>query len=77
MSCCAILVNFHTADLIEGAVRSLKVSPRCDEIIIVDNSDSREEWERLNSRISGSAKILSNAGNQGFAKACNLAFQSS
>ena len=77
MSCCAILVNFHTAELIEGAVASLTTSPRCSEVIVVDNSDSPEEWERLNARIGGLAKIIRNTRNQGFAKACNLAFQSS
>lgn len=77
MTCCAILVNFHTAALIEGAVTSLTTSPQCNEIIVVDNSDSAEEWERLNARIGGMAKTIRNVGNQGFAKACNLAFQSS
>ena len=77
MSCCAILVNFHTVGLIEDAVASLLTSPRCNEIIVVDNSDSPEEWERLNAKIGGLAKIIRNTGNQGFAKACNLAFQTS
>lgn len=75
MKISALLVNYHTAPLLAGAVASLLAQPDIDglEIIVADNSESDEEYARLRSLLPASVQTVQNARNTGFAAACNAA----
>jgi N-acetylglucosaminyl-diphospho-decaprenol L-rhamnosyltransferase len=40
------MVNFHSSELVEKSISSLPPA-LCETIIVLDNSDDREEWARL------------------------------
>lgn len=80
MKISAILVNYHSAELLAGAVASLAGQEAPDEleIIVVDNSESEAEFGRLRTLITPLAprvRLIRNPRNTGFAAACNTAFQ--
>lgn len=75
MSCLAILVNYHCAQLIVGAVGSLAEDPECDLIHVVDNSESAAEEAWLRQNLPARVKLIVSPKNIGFARACNLALK--
>ena len=75
MSCLAILVNYHCAKLIVGAVESLAEDPECDLIHVVDNSGSEAEEAWLRQNLPARVKLIVSPQNVGFAQACNLALE--
>jgi len=75
MTCLAILVNYHCAQLIVDAVKSIADDSECDWIYVVDNSESEVEAEWLRQNLPAKAKLLVSAHNIGFGCACNLALE--
>lgn len=75
MTVSALLVNYHTAPLLADAVASLLAQRDINglEIIVVDNSESDEEYASLQRLLPPSVQTLQNASNTGFAAACNSA----
>lgn len=73
MNCQAILVNYHGAELICDAVRSLGHSPGL-RVDVVDNSVADQEAEFLRTHLPPSTGLLTPERNLGFGQACNLAF---
>lgn len=68
MTCCAIIVNYHTERFLPRLVQNLMQEPEVSEIVIVDNSD----------RLTGvqafplsECRVICNACNKGFAAAVN------
>lgn len=77
MKISAILVNYHSADLLAGAVASIQAQETEDEleIIVVDNSESATEFAHLQSLLGPAVTLIRNPHNSGFAAACNTAFK--
>jgi len=73
MRCLAILVNYHCTNLVIEAANSLAADPECDEIRIVDNSESEIEVNRLILRLPAKTVLMVSKCNLGFAQACNWA----
>ena len=73
-----IFVNYHGASLTKAAIESVieKSSGFSYEIIVVDNSQSKEEIEAL-TRISKDVKVIDSHSNLGFGKANNLGVEHS
>lgn len=70
-----IIVNYFSANLTGKAVRSVLQENEDLEVLIVDNSTSREERDKLEKLPeAGKLRLLFNPNNAGFAKACNQAF---
>lgn len=69
-----IFVNYKTAKLVEDVIESiaLKSSGFSYEIIIVDNSNDEEEWEKISKLENSYIKIIDAKSNLGFGKANNL-----
>jgi GT2 family glycosyltransferase len=73
-----IIVNYHSAQLTERAVRSVFQENEELEVLIVDNSTTPEEREYLHTAFDGQkATLIFNERNVGFAVACNQAFSAS
>ncbi len=69
-----IFVNFKTAKMTKAAIESV-ISKSCGfsfEIIIVDNSESKEEWDEIERLENDFTKIIDAKSNLGFGKANNL-----
>ncbi|MBF0344466.1 MAG: glycosyltransferase family 2 protein [Nitrospirae bacterium] len=67
-----IIVNYHTADFVHRCVGSiLNSSNDSVEIIVVDNSSTPSEAERLVALTDAGVKLVFNQDNPGFACACN------
>jgi GT2 family glycosyltransferase len=75
MTCLAILVNYHCAQLIVDAVKSIADDSECDWIHVVDNSESEVEAEWLIQNLHPKAKLFVSKKNIGFGRACNLALE--
>lgn len=77
MKTSAILVNYHSAALLAGAVASIQAQETPDEreIIVVDNSESDTEFAYLKSLLGSQVNLIRNPRNSGFAAACNTAFR--
>lgn len=76
MKCLAILVNYHSADLLLQAVGSLVNGPdagACDRICVLDNSVCALEAQRLRLQLPPQVLLVVAERNLGFAAACNLA----
>lgn len=70
-----IIVNYFSADLTGKALRSVLLENEKAEIIIIDNSTTREERQKLEKLPEAeNLRLLFNPDNVGFAKACNQAF---
>jgi GT2 family glycosyltransferase len=71
-----IIVNYHSAALTKKAVHSVFASDEETEVVVVDNSATEEERERLGElRNEGRLTLILNSQNEGFAKACNRAYE--
>ncbi len=68
MTCCAIIVNYHTRQFLPGLLKSLKQAPEITDIIIVDNSRqlTGSQPEPLSE-----CRIICNESNWGFGAAVN------
>ena len=75
MKCLAILVNYHCADLLLQAVRSLANDADCERLCVVDNSDCATQAEHLRAHLPPRALLLVAERNLGFGSACNLAWE--
>ena len=75
MTCLAILVNYHCAQLIVDAVKSIADDAECDWIHVVDNSQSEAEAEWLRRHLPPKVRLLVSEQNIGFGRACNLALE--
>lgn len=76
MKLSALLVNYHSAELLAGAVASILAQdlPTAPEVIVVDNSESETEFAHLRSLLDARVTLIRNPANTGFAAACNTAF---
>ncbi|KJU86786.1 Glycosyl transferase family 2 [Candidatus Magnetobacterium bavaricum] len=67
-----IIVNYKTAEFVLRCVDSIFAGDVSGvEVIVVDNSSDRAETERLETLTVSGARVIFNAGNCGFARACN------
>ncbi|MBF0593046.1 MAG: glycosyltransferase family 2 protein [Nitrospirae bacterium] len=67
-----IVVNYRAAEFVLGCVDSILAGDAGGvEVIVVDNSSTQAETERLETLANRGVKLIFNAGNPGFAKACN------
>lgn len=69
-----IFVNYKTSSLVHDAIHSVKEhsSDFSYEIIVVDNSESEEEFNKLNDLESDDVHLIDAKSNLGFGKANNL-----
>ncbi len=76
MKTLAIIVNYKVAELAAKAARSILQSESSGpvQVVIVDNSESDIEAERLNRLSSDRVHIIINQKNVGFGRASNIAF---
>jgi GT2 family glycosyltransferase len=67
----AVIVNYHTYDLVATCVRALQASTLAPaEIVVVDNESDPERLAALQNALPG-VRTLANEGNEGYARACN------
>ena len=73
----AIIVNYKVAGLTLRAVQSVLDSASLGpvQVVVVDNSEDKEEAERLCSNLPSGVELLVSPENMGFGRACNLAFE--
>jgi len=73
----AIIVNYQVADLTIQAVRSVLDSDCTGgcRVVVVDNSESLLEEQKLRTRLPREVELLVPAENLGFGRACNLALK--
>jgi GT2 family glycosyltransferase len=73
----AITVNYKSRDLTFQAVQSILDSASLGpvQVVVVDNSDDKDEAERLRQGLSPGVALLLSPKNIGFGCACNLAFE--
>ena len=70
-----LIVNYHCAALTSRAVSSVLRECPSAEVIVVDNSESPEEAERLRQALSANCRLIIAERNLGFGRGCNLAYQ--
>lgn len=72
-----ITVNFKSSGLTLRAVQSVLESASLGpvQMVVVDNSEDKEEAERLRSGLPPGVALLLSPENFGFGRACNLAFE--
>ncbi len=77
MKTLAIIVNYKSRDLtlkaVDSVLKSLSMGPV--EIVVVDNSEDKDEAAILRSNLAPEVKLLVSAENLGFGRACNVAFE--
>jgi GT2 family glycosyltransferase len=73
----AIVVNYKVAGLTLRAVQSVLDSASLGpvHVVVVDNSEDKEEAERLRSNLPSGVELLVSQENIGFGRACNQAFE--
>ena len=79
MKTLAIIVNYKSVDFILKAVRSVLDSESLGpvQVVVVDNSEDRNEAERLRSFLPSGVALHVNPENVGFGRACNFVFEES
>lgn len=77
MKTVAITVNYKSAALTQRAVQSVLDSASLGpvQMVVVDNSEDKEEAERLREGLPPGVALLLSPENIGFGRACNLAFK--
>jgi len=72
-----IIVNYRSRDLtldaVDSVLKSVSIGPV--EIVVVDNSEDKDEAAILRSHLPAEVKLLVSPENLGFGRACNLAFE--
>lgn len=73
----AIIVNYRSRDLTLNAVDSVLKSESIGpvDIVVVDNSEDKDEATILRSNLPPGVKLLVSPENLGFGRACNMAFE--
>jgi GT2 family glycosyltransferase len=73
----AIIVNYRSRDLTLDAVDSVLKSESIGpvDIVVVDNSEDKDEAAILRSHLPAEVRLLVSPENLGFGRACNLAFE--
>jgi GT2 family glycosyltransferase len=73
----AIIVNYKAAGLTLQAVQSVKDSASLGpvQVVVVDNSEDKDEAERLRLNLPSGVVLRVSPENIGFGRACNLAFE--
>ena len=73
----AIIVNYKAAGLTLRAVKSVLDSASLGpvHVVVVDNSEDKDESERLRLNLPSGVELLVSPENIGFGRACNLAFE--
>ena len=69
-----IIVNFHSAYLTKRAVESVFSDNENTEVFVIDNTATPDEQYTLQSILPHGINLIFNERNEGFAKACNMAF---
>ena len=70
----AVVVSFHTGDILNACLTRLLECPRCEEVILVDNGNRDDvvrnllAWQTAEPRL----KLVTGHGNIGFGRGCNL-----
>lgn len=77
MDVCAVLVNYRGAEEVAAAAASVLADSPAVELVVVDNSESPDEAQRLRARLPPQARLIVAPHNLGFGAACNLALQTS
>ena len=69
-----IFVNYKSPEMTLNAVDSVIANSQgfSYEIIVVDNSDDKQEFEKLNNLLIGKANVIDAKGNLGFGKGNNV-----
>lgn len=77
MKTLAIIVNYKSAALTKQAVQSILDAESLGmvRVVVVDNSEEKEEAERLRSCLPPGVFLLVSPQNIGFGSACNLAYE--
>ncbi len=73
MTVSAVIVNYHTAAFLPGAVKDLTGDPNVQQILIADNSGELSRGSGL--RDAPLVEIISNEVNRGFGAAANQAIE--
>ncbi len=70
----AVVVSFHTGPVLNQCLTALLEAPLCGEIVLVNNSNSRDVTTALTARARTEPKLtlIDGHGNIGFGSACNL-----
>ena len=73
----AIIVNYKAADLTLRAAQSVHDSASLGpvQVVVVDNSENKDESERLRLNLPSGVVLRVSPENIGFGRACNLAFE--
>ncbi|QFY88982.1 glycosyltransferase family 2 protein [Magnetovirga frankeli] len=69
-----IIVNYHCADLSIRAMASVQAQAVPHEILLVDNSVSPSEADRLAANLPPQTRLIVSPSNLGFGRACNQAY---
>ena len=70
----AVVVTYHSGDVLRACLTNLLASPDCDEIVLVNNGNPDKvlsdlsAWTEAEPRL----KLITGHGNVGFGRACNL-----
>ncbi|CAN1511300.1 COG1216 Predicted glycosyltransferases [Caulobacteraceae bacterium] len=70
----AVVVTYHSGDVLRACLTSLLASPDCEEIVLVNNGNPDKvlsdlsAWTEAEPRL----KLITGHGNVGFGRACNL-----
>ena len=70
-----IIVNYYCAEMTWRAVRSVLDEQEEIEIIVVDNSADKSQVRQLKQLLPAKVNLIINDYNEGFARACNQAYQ--
>jgi len=75
MKVSAVVVNFHTSDLLPGLFSSLKGQHFMHEIVVSDNSQDNIPCDELSEASDLYVRVLENSSNLGFGNAVNMALK--
>ncbi len=77
LSISAIVVSFHTGEVLYDCLDALLADPVCIQVIVVNNGNPPEAEQQLSSLASHEPRILvlNGHGNVGFGRGCNLGAQ--
>lgn len=70
----AVVVTYHSGDVLRGCLTNLLASPDCEEIVLVNNGNPDKVLSDLSAwtEVEPRLKLISGHGNVGFGRACNL-----
>jgi N-acetylglucosaminyl-diphospho-decaprenol L-rhamnosyltransferase len=70
----AVVVTYHSGDVLRACLTSLLASPDCEEIVLVNNGNPDKVLSDLNAWTEAEPrlKLITGHGNVGFGRACNL-----